>query len=80
MYQNVHASTIAFAVNTLSCLGDVGKTRDGPREAQPAKESKTGPQGFSLRKWQGWEKRRPSPPPCFKEKALGTRLEKSAFA
>ena len=52
----------------------------GPSEAQPAKQSQTGPQGFCLRKWEGWEKRRPSPPPMFKEKRPGNEVgEKSLY-
>ena len=46
----------------------------GPSEAQPAKQSQTGPQGFCLRKWEGWEKRHPSPPPMFKEKRPGNEV------
>ena len=52
----------------------------GPSEAQPAKQSQTGPQGFCLRKWERWEKRHPSPPPMFKEKRPGNEVgEKSLY-
>ena len=82
--QNVQASLIVFAVGTLSLASEMlGKHEidrlHGPREAQPAKQSQSGPQGFSLRKWEQWEKSRPSPPPCFKGNALGTWLEKRAY-
>ena len=51
----------------------------GPSEAQPAKQSQTGPQGFCLRKWEGGKRGAPPLPLCSKRKGLGTRLEKKAF-
>ena len=82
--QNIQASLIVFAVDTLSLASETWGKREidrlrRPRQAQPAKQSQTGPQDFSFGKWEGWEKRRHSPAPCFKGKALGTRLEKRAF-
>ena len=69
----MQASLIVFAVGTFSWRSEMWEKREidrlhGPREAQPAKESQTGPQGFSLRKWEGWGKSRPPLPHVLREK------------